>query len=217
MEFFINSIEEHEFNQKRVLEVGSKYVNGSVRPVIEKFFHPREFVGVDIEPGKYVDLILPAERLLEYFGVESFDVVIATELLEHVQDWRLVINNMKGVLKREGYIYITTRSRGFPYHGYPYDFWRYEIDDMRKIFSDFDIISLLKDPIEPGVFLKAVKPIELRPRNMSDITLYSIILGKRTTSIPDIRDMPPLRRLKLSINEVIKDVGKNFIGKLGLG
>jgi 2-polyprenyl-3-methyl-5-hydroxy-6-metoxy-1,4-benzoquinol methylase len=43
-------------------------------------------------------LVLSAERLLEYFGPESFDVVIATELLERVLDWRLVVNNLKGVV-----------------------------------------------------------------------------------------------------------------------
>jgi len=48
------------------------------------------------------------EELVEHFGTESFDVIIATELLEHVKDWRLVINNMKQVLKPGGYIYITT-------------------------------------------------------------------------------------------------------------
>jgi len=88
-------------------------------------------VGVDIEPGKFVDVVLPAERLVEHFGPESFDVVIATELLEHVQDWRLVVNNMKAVLRRGGYIYITTRSYGFPFHAYPYDFWRYEVEDLK--------------------------------------------------------------------------------------
>jgi SAM-dependent methyltransferase len=100
IEFLIENVEEEEFEGKRVLEVGSKYVNGSVRPLIERFLRPREYVGVDIEPGKFVDVVLPAERLVEHFGPESFDVVIATELLEHVQDWRLVVNNMKAVLRR---------------------------------------------------------------------------------------------------------------------
>jgi SAM-dependent methyltransferase len=102
IEFFVESVEREEFEGKRVLEVGSKYVNGSVRPLIERFLSPKEYVGVDIEPGKFVDVVLPAERLVEHFGPESFDVVIATELLEHVQDWRLVVNNMKAVLRRGG-------------------------------------------------------------------------------------------------------------------
>jgi SAM-dependent methyltransferase len=137
-------------------------------------------VGVDIEGGRFVDLILPAERLTEHFGSESFDIVISTELLEHVKDWRVVVENMKQVLKRGGVIYITTRSYGFQYHGYPYDFWRYEIEDMNEIFSDFTILMLEKDPECPGVFLKAVKPTNYKPNDLTSIALYSIAIGKRT-------------------------------------
>jgi 2-polyprenyl-3-methyl-5-hydroxy-6-metoxy-1,4-benzoquinol methylase len=39
------------------------------------------------------------ERLVEHFGLESFDAVISTEVLEHVFDRRTVVNNMKTVLK----------------------------------------------------------------------------------------------------------------------
>jgi SAM-dependent methyltransferase len=145
IEFFVESVEREEFEGRRVLDVGSKYVNGSVRPLIECLLKPKEYVGVDTEPGKFVDIILPAERLVEHFGPEPFDVVIATELLEHVQDWRLVLNNLKSVLRRGGYVYITAPSHGFPFHAYPYDFWRWEVEDLRRIFKDFEIIKLVRD------------------------------------------------------------------------
>jgi len=105
IEFFIENIQKEEFKDKMVLEVGSKYVNGSVRPLIEKFLMPKKYIGVDIEKGKFVDVVCDAENLVDYFGKETFDVVISTELLEHVKDWRKVINNMKEVLKSNGYIY----------------------------------------------------------------------------------------------------------------
>lgn len=106
LEFFIENAEPEEFSGARVLEVGSRYVNGSVRPLIERFFRPKEYVGVDIEPGKFVDLILPVEKLIDHFGRESFDVVIATELLEHVMDWRLAVNNIEnGIEARRIYIH----------------------------------------------------------------------------------------------------------------
>ena len=199
LEFFIESIKAEEFNEKRILEVGSKYINGSVRPLIEEFFSPKEYIGVDIEPGKFVDLILPAEKLLGYFGSESFDVVIATELLEHVMDWRVVVNNMKMILKRRGYIYITTRSRGFPYHSYPWDFWRYSVEDIGRIFTDFEVIALKKDHQAPGVFFKAWKPENYVPADLSDIVLYSMVLGRRTRGITNVKDMPFSRRLTLRL------------------
>jgi len=203
IEFFIENIEKEEFEGKRILEVGSKYVNGSVRPLIERFCSPKEYIGIDIEAGKFVDLILPAEKLVEYFGPESFDVVIATELLEHVQDWRLVVSNLKEVLKRGGYMYITTRSYGYPLHTYPYDFWRYEIEDMQKIFSDFEILKLIEDHEAPGVFLKARKPFNYSPNELQDIALYSMILGQRTASIPKPQEIPFLRKVKLLAFKVI--------------
>lgn len=211
IEFFIENVEIEEFEGKRVLEVGSKYINGSIRPFIERFMKPKEYIGVDIEPGRFVDVILPAERLVEYFGEESFDVVISTELLEHVRDWRLVVDNMKKVLKRGGYIYITTRSRGFPYHGYPYDFWSYELEDMVKIFSDFKIVCLKRDPSMPGVFIKARKPEDWRPIKLSDIALYSMILGKRMTKCPNINDMPIYQKAMLHLILIIRYMGSQII------
>jgi SAM-dependent methyltransferase len=200
LEFFINESTRGEFEGKRVLEVGSRYVNGSVRPFIEKHLLPREYLGVDLEPGKFVDLVLPAERLVEHFGCESFDVVVATELLEHVQDWRKVVRNMKAVLRKGGLMYITTRSFGFPFHAYPLDFWRFEPADMSAIFSDFEILKCQKDPEAPGVFLKAKKPLNWKPVDLSNIALYSMILGRRTKDIPSIEEMPLGRRLKLAMS-----------------
>ena len=52
LDFFMRTVDCGEFNDKRVLEVGSRFVNGSVRPLIERFCRPREYVGVDIEAGK---------------------------------------------------------------------------------------------------------------------------------------------------------------------
>ena len=61
LDFFMRNVDCREFNGKIVLEVGSKFVNGSVRPLIERFCNPKEYIGVDLEPGKYVDVVLPVE------------------------------------------------------------------------------------------------------------------------------------------------------------
>jgi SAM-dependent methyltransferase len=199
LDFFMRSVDCEEFASKRVLEVGSKFVNGSVRPLIERFCRPREYVGVDIEPGKYVDVILPAERLVEHFGPESFDAVISTEVLEHVFDWRTVVNNMKAVLKPGGFIYITVPSKGFPYHAYPHDYWRYEIEDMEKIFGDFEIIALEKNWEAPGVFLKARKPTNWSPNDLSQIELHSIVVGRRTKELIGMDKAPLARKLGIQL------------------
>jgi len=210
LEFFIENLKKEEINNKKVLEVGSKYVNGSVRPIIEKFFQPEKYVGIDIEQGKFVDEVLPAEKLIEHFGQQSFDVVISTEVLEHVKDWRMVIHNIKRVLKEGGVVYITTCSKGFPYHSYPYDFWRYEIDDMKNIFSDFIIEKLEKDNIESlGVFLKAKKPFNFKENDLTNYELYCILEDKRIKNIEENN----IEKFQKKI--LRKEKLKNFYLKLG--
>ena len=168
-----------EFKNKTIIEVGSKEFNGGVRPIITSCGKPLSYTGVDITNGKYVDIVVPAEKLVEKFGENSFDVVISTEMLEHVFDWTTVVDNLKRVLKPNGTIFITTRTFGFPYHAYPFDFWRYEPEDMKTIFADFHIEKLHYDAETNGVWLKARKPCNWRKRQLS-YELYSIAIGKRS-------------------------------------
>lgn len=182
--FVAKNLAREEVKGRRILEVGSLDINGSVRRIIGSL-EPREYMGVDIVNGPGVDMVCCVENLLEQFGGKRFDVVISTELLEHVREWRKAISNIKGVCVLNGIILITTRSFGFPYHGYPYDFWRYEGDDVRNIFSDCDILSLESDPLKPGVLAKLRKPKGFIENDLSNYSLYSIVVGKRAREISD--------------------------------
>lgn len=139
---------------KRVIELGSQDVNGSLRYYVTGL-GPREYIGIDSATGKGVDIVCDVVNAIERFGLRTFDVVICTEMLEHVFDWRKVINIIKGLCVEGGTMVITTRSKGFHYHPYPYDFWRYEIEDMKVIFSDCSDVIVENDPEGGGVFVKA--------------------------------------------------------------
>jgi SAM-dependent methyltransferase len=172
-----------EIANKRVVEVGSHNVNGSARPLIEAL-GPAEYVGVDITPGLGVDVVLDAEHLLDRFEPGSFDVVISTEMVEHVRDWRKVFNNMKRLCAPGGWVVVTTRSRGFQYHGYPNDFWRYEMSDMMAIFADFSIEVLEKDPNSPGVYV-AARERSMTFTDLDPIALYSMCTDDRRIDVSD--------------------------------
>jgi 2-polyprenyl-3-methyl-5-hydroxy-6-metoxy-1,4-benzoquinol methylase len=77
-------------------------VNGSIRPYILKISQPKSYTGVDMEAGKFVDVVLDAERLVNHFGANVFDVVICCEMVEHVENWQLIFANLKRVLKPTG-------------------------------------------------------------------------------------------------------------------
>lgn len=177
--FGMKNISIEEIKRKKVIEVGSYDINGSLKDYVQKF-EPEIYVGVDIIPGKNVDVICDVVKLFDRFEIESFDVLISTEVLEHVQNWRLAISNFKKVLKTNGFLIITTRSKGFGFHEYPHDFWRYEEDDFKYIFSDFIINSIEKDTLAPGIFIKATKPKKFNEVDLSKYELYNIVEKKRT-------------------------------------
>lgn len=170
IEFLKARIFEDEIRGKDVLEVGSFDVNGTPRAVIQPF-GPRRYIGVDSQAGPCVDHVVGADGLAAAFGRESFDVVVCTEMLEHAFDWRGAVSQMKEVLRPGGLLVVTTRSEGFPYHGYPSDHWRFSAKDFSRIFRDMHICDLTQDhdPKSPGVFMKAYKPKAFAPVDLSQI------------------------------------------------
>lgn len=189
-----------EIKGKKVIELDSHDVNGSLRSLIE-FYQPKEYIGVDIKEGPGVDLICKAEDIVEKLGQESFDVILSTEMLEHVRDWRRVVHNIKNICKTDGIILITTRSYGCPYHDHPYDFWRYELDDMKYIFSDCVIEKLQSDPAK-GIFIKVKKALNFIEKDLSDYELYSILYNKRVREISE-QDIQKLS-MRLALREKLR-------------
>jgi SAM-dependent methyltransferase len=182
LKFIEACLRDVEVRQRRILEVGSYDFNGSPRPLFMSL-QPAEYIGVDMLMGPGVDLVGKAEELVDLFGEQSFDVVVTTEMMEHVRHWRPAVSHLKRVLRPGGFLILTTRSIGTPYHGYPYDFWRYEIDDLRAIFGDFEILKLERDPEAIGVFLLARRPAHFSERALDEIALFCILSRRRTIDI----------------------------------
>jgi len=197
---------------RRILEVGSYDANGSIRSIWETW-EPAEYVGVDIISGPGVDIVCSADDIAAKFGETRFDIVVSTEMLEHARNWRVAISNMKRVCKCGGIILITTRSFGMPYHSWPYDFWRYEKQDMEAIFSDCEILSVEVDTGDPGIFLKARKPIDFCERDLSQYELYNIVTGRRCVDISP-RDYRTIRYLLLRTRVTLKRTLRPAIRRL---
>lgn len=145
---------------KRVVEAGAYDYNGSVRGVYEAM-GPASYLGTDIQPGPGVDLVCPAEKLAAELGAGTADVVISTEMLEHAADWQDALAGMATVLAGHGLLVLTTRSRGFPYHPHPEDFWRFSRGTMETALDacGLEVLRLEDDPPPTyGVLVVARKP-----------------------------------------------------------
>jgi SAM-dependent methyltransferase len=142
----------------RILEVGSRNVNGTVRDVLSKY--ASEYIGVDLFDGPGVDIVCNVTALTDTFATQSFDLVVSTEMLEHCLNWQDALCQMASVLRQDGLLLITTRSPGFELHDYPADYWRFTYGDFEKIFQPLgDTIAIQNDlsmgwPCGIGILVK---------------------------------------------------------------
>lgn len=98
------------FYGRRVLEVGSLDINGSVRD----FFTGGMYVGIDLGEGPGVDRVARVHELGE---TARYDMVISTGMLEHDKHWKLSLAAMYRALAPRGMLLLTCAGPDFPEHG----------------------------------------------------------------------------------------------------
>jgi SAM-dependent methyltransferase len=114
--------------QTKLLEIGSRDVNGALREVAPKTL---DYVGVDIEEGRGVDIVL-ADPYSFPFDSETFDVVVTSSCFEHTELFWIAYLEALRVLKPHGLLYINAPSNG-PFHQFPVDCWRFYPDAGRAL------------------------------------------------------------------------------------
>jgi SAM-dependent methyltransferase len=72
---------------------------------------------------------------------ESFDAVVSTQVLEHVDDPRLYLSECRRVLRPGGRLLLSTHGMML-YHPDPVDYWRWTCAGLRRIVEDagFEIV-----------------------------------------------------------------------------
>lgn len=115
----------------RTLDIGAQ--NG---PYSAHF--PRR-VALDIQRGIGVQVIGDAQAL----GIldATFDVILCTEVLEHIPDPQRAIDEMFRVLVPGGQLLLTTRFL-FPIHDAPHDYFRFTKYGLRHLLRRFEILEL---------------------------------------------------------------------------
>lgn len=134
----------------KILDIGCGF-----KPHERVFFNERfsfEYIGVDFTENSLADLILDMNKDILPFSDYTFDVIILSEVLEHLYNPFNAIKEAVRVLKKNGLIYISTPFL-FYYHGAPYDYYRYTEFFYRKIAEEYNLEVLRIE--KAGTFFSA--------------------------------------------------------------
>lgn len=122
-----------------ILEIGSGDEEKK-QSVISIFKEASIFLQTDINK-EYNHMFLDITKSLEIKN--KFDLVICTNVLEHIFETKLAIENMKKLLKKGGHLFVSVPFI-YPLHDEPGDYWRFTEHSLRMLFKDFKIIEFKK-------------------------------------------------------------------------
>lgn len=176
----------------RILEIGSREV---VSASIWKYFVPNcDYVGFDVLPGKNVDVVGDAHKLSEHFEPESFDVVIALAVFEHLAMPWVVAEEIEKVLKPGGLVLIETHF-SFNEHESPWHFFQFNKNGLESLFNPglgFEVIDSGMDTPMVGRF--AFDAAEyLRGRPIAELFCHSSIIARKVARPPSAIGTDPWR------------------------
>lgn len=128
-------------NTRAVIEYLVQYVNGKTldfgagsakyRALITPY--ASEYTTFDMFKGEHIDIV--GDALNPPFLDHTFDTVVSTQVLEHVEKPWVVVHQIGRILKPGG-VCIITAPFLVPYHADPHDFFRYTIPGMESLFKN---------------------------------------------------------------------------------
>ena len=97
-----------------------------------------DIINIDFFKYKNVDLVADITKLP--LAGNQFDIAILTEVIEHLPHPEIVIKEVSRVLKKNGFILITSPFM-IGFHGSPNDFQRFTIPGLKLLLEDFEILE----------------------------------------------------------------------------
>ena len=120
-------------------------------------------VGLDIRRGAGVRVIGDAQALGLASG--TFDIVLCTEVLEHLPEPQQAIDEMFRVLKPGGTLLLTTRFL-FPIHDAPHDYFRFTKYGLRHLLRRFEIAELHEETDSVGTLAVLVQRLGMQAETL---------------------------------------------------
>ncbi len=101
----------------------------------------KSYLGADLSDNPAIDIHLDEKGKLNYNNSQA-DVLLSTQVLEHVDDPELYLQESHRILKEDGLLLLTTHGY-WMYHPDPYDYWRWTSAGLKKIVerNGFEVID----------------------------------------------------------------------------
>ena len=112
----------------KIVDIRSFDINGSIKEVINKKF---DYIGLDIEKGKNVDIVL-SDPYKFPFEDNSIDAVVSISTFEHTDFFWITYLEILRILKPSGLFFLNVPSNS-KIHRHPIDSWRFYPDSSQSL------------------------------------------------------------------------------------
>jgi 2-polyprenyl-3-methyl-5-hydroxy-6-metoxy-1,4-benzoquinol methylase len=121
-----------------VLTIGA---GGEVGELLEEYARQQNFTvtSFDIDQAQQPDIL--GDICTFDFGQQSFDVIVFSEVLEHVHSPHLAISNVHRLLKDGGRLVLSVPFI-FPIHERPHDYFRYTRYGLEFLLREFKEVRI---------------------------------------------------------------------------
>ena len=115
----------------KIIEVGSLSINSNIKPTLDK--NKFEYIGLDIEKGPNVDIVLEDPYKFP-LNNESVDAVVSISTFEHTDFFWLSYLEILRILKPSGLFFLNVPSNS-NFHRHPVDSWRFYPDSSSSLIK----------------------------------------------------------------------------------
>lgn len=155
----------HFFHNTLVLDVGSLDINGNNQLLFDDCL----YLGIDLAPGRNVDISTPAHAL--QLPDASVDAIVSTECFEHDRFYARTLQNIVRMVKPGGLFFFSCATTGRPEHG-----------TRRTTPADAPFLQTLGDWSD---YYKNLEEADIREAINVDATFaqYAFSIGRETSDL----------------------------------
>jgi len=117
-----------------ILEVGSKDYGSTSS--FREFYADQEYIGIDMEHGKDVDLVVDLTQGTLGLEQDFFALGICCSVMEHVRKPWVFADHLSSLIRPGGALYMSV-PWVWRYHAYPDDYFRFSWRGVMELYPQF--------------------------------------------------------------------------------